>query len=223
MIFAIILSAIFGIIGYLFTDFAQVSQYVLSKENFESQDPLLFKTDDEYVKKLVDTCANGNGNFTNVIDGGIEVNKNLKSWEQNKDEYSKAKDEINCGTGYEEKTSKLKDYYTSLINIAEKSLNLSYSLTNVTCSFARNDKNILLNEVDDAGNHGVTLCAMSFLTGIFLGFSVLAGILLVHKFKLGYKEKISNIRVHNDSSANIGNDNNATQPNMFPNNNQMVK
>ena len=223
MILAIILSAIFGIIGYLFTDFAQVSQYVLSKENFESQDPLIFKTDNEYVKKLVDTCTNGNGNFTNVIDGGIEVNKNLQIWEQNKDEYSKEKEEINCGIFHESKTKKLKDYYSTLIDITDKSLNLSYSLTNVTCSFARNDKNILLNEVDDAGNHGVTLCVLSFLTGIFLGFSVLAGILLVHKFKLGYKEKISNIKIHNDSSANIGNDNNATQPNMFPNNNQMVK
>ena len=66
----------------------------------------------------------------------------------------------------------------------EQSLNMSYNITNVSCSFAKNDKNILLNEVDTGGIKGLGLCACSFLVGIGLLISVLSGIILVHKYNI---------------------------------------
>ena len=38
-----------------------------------------------------------------------------------------------------------------------ESLILTYNLTYVSCSFARNDKNIILNELDTGGIKGIGL------------------------------------------------------------------
>ena len=41
-------------------------------------------TDDDYISDLVDICVNGDGNFTNVIEGGEAAFSNLNSWENRK-------------------------------------------------------------------------------------------------------------------------------------------
>ena len=61
---SIILGALFGIIGNLFRDAVQIGQYVLSNENLNSTEPIIFEISDEYVSDFVDTCVNGDGNFT---------------------------------------------------------------------------------------------------------------------------------------------------------------
>ena len=194
-ILAFLYSGVFGIIGYIFTDGAHVSQYILSQKNLNSSDPLVF------------------------IDGYADVNEGQNYWKKNKDEYLKQKGEIDCGN--DERTSKLKGYYDRLIVITNRSLDLTYNLTNVTCRFVRNDKNILVNEIDDAGKYSIAMCVMSILIAIFLCISIVSGILLVHKYRLGDQDE-SGIAVNNNSTTDIHN-NATTQPNMFPNNNQMVK
>ena len=218
-ILAFLYSGVFGIIGYIFTDGAHVSQYILSQKNLNSSDPLVFKSTDKNVINLIETCANGDGNFSKVIDGYADVNEGQNYWKKNKDEYLKQKGEIDCGN--DERTSKLKGYYDRLIVITNRSLDLTYNLTNVTCRFVRNDKNILVNEIDDAGKYSIAMCVMSILIAIFLCISIVSGILLVHKYRLGDQDE-SGIAVNNNSTTEIHN-NATTQPNMFPNNNQMVK
>ena len=214
-ILAFLYSGVFGIIGYIFTDGAHVSQYILSQKNLNSSDPLVFKSTDKNVINLIETCANGDGNFSKVLNGYDDVNKNIESWKNNRNEYIEQQKKISCGNS--------KEYYKELISITNRSLDLTYNLTNVTCRFVRNDKNILVNEIDDAGKYSIAMCVMSILIAIFLCISIVSGILLVHKYRLGDQDE-SGIAVNNNSTTEIQNDNNATtQPNMFPNNNQMVK
>ena len=214
-ILAFLYSGVFGIIGYIFTDGAHVSQYILSQKNLNSSNPLVFKSTDKNVINLIETCANGDGNFSRVLNGYDDVNKNIESWKNNRNEYIEQQKKISCGNS--------KEYYKELISITNRSLDLTYNLTNVTCRFVRNDKNILVNEIDDAGKYSIAMCVMSILIAIFLCISIVSGILLVHKYRLGDHNE-SGIAVNNNSTTEIQNDNNATtQPNMFPNNNQMVK
>ena len=214
-ILAFLYSGVFGIIGYIFTDGAHVSQYILSQKNLNSSNPLVFKSTDKNVINLIETCANGDGNFSRVLNGYDDVNKNIESWKNNRNEYIEQQKKISCGNS--------KEYYKELISITNRSLDLTYNLTNVTCRFVRNDKNILVNEIDDAGKYSIAMCVMSILIAIFLCISIVSGILLVHKYRLGDQDE-SGIAVNNNSTTEIQNDNNATtQPNMFPNNNQMVK
>ena len=212
-ILAFLYSGVFGIIGYIFTDGAHVSQYILSQNNLNSSDPLIFKSTDKNVINLIETCANGDGNFSRVLNGYDDVNKNIESWKNNRNEYIEQQKKISCGNS--------KEYYKELISITNRSLDLTYNLTNVTCRFVRNDKNILVNEIDDAGKYSIAMCVMSILIAIFLCISIVSGILLVHKYRLGDQDE-SGIAVNNNSTTDIHN-NATTQPNMFPNNNQMVK
>ena len=218
-ILAFLYSGVFGIIGYIFTDGAHVSQYILSQKNLNSSDPLVFKSTDKNVINLIETCANGDGNFSKVIDGYVGVNEGQNYWKKNKDEYLKQKGEIDCGN--DERTEKLKGYYDRLIVITDRSLDLTYNLTNVTCRFVRNDKNILMNEIDDVGKYSIAMSAISILIAILLGISIVTGILLVHKYKLGKEEDIIDVR--NNSTSKVENENNINQSNMFTTNHQIVK
>ena len=208
MYFAILLAATFGIIGYIFEDAVQVAVYILSSENLNSDDPLVFEEnykydqygnkieDDNYISDLIEICANGDGNFTNVIKGGQELNSHLEEWKQNKNLFTQRRDSINCNNG-----DKLKNYYNELIGFVDQSLNMTYNITNVTCRFARNDKNILLNEAKSGGKKGIALAALGFLVGILLGISVLAGIIFIHKYYATWKEDNNGNNPTNESSA----------------------
>ena len=244
VILAIIESASYGILGYILKDGVQVASYILSEENLNSNDPLIFENnnyyhdgygynnneENNYITDLIEICANGNGNFTNVIKGGKELYSHLDEWKEKKTLFTQRKNSINCNNG-----DKLKEYYDKLIELVDQSLNMTYNITNVTCRFARNDKNILLNEAESGGNKGIALAALDFLIGIFLGISVFAGILFIHKFDSTWKENNKHINnAMNESSSNIGqeNNNNTTNPNNntmpypnntmpYPNNNMM--
>ena len=202
-ILSFLFSAFFGIIGHLLKDFANISHYILSKENLESSDPLLFKSNNKIIINLIETCANGDGNFFNVIDGGTNVNTSIEIWKNNKKEYLKEKGNID-GDNYG-RNEKLKQYYAELIDIADRSLKLCYNITNVTCRYMKNDKNIFMNEIQTAGKESINISIFSFFIGTILGISVVSGILLVHKYKLG-KHTEQGIVVNNNSTSNIQND-----------------
>ena len=219
MLLSIIMAACFGIVGYLFKDAIQVGNYILSEDNLKSNDPLIFDaSDDEYISKIVDVCANGDGNFSNVIDGGDVLNEKLAEWKEHQEEYIQIRDSIDCND--ETKTTELKNYYTQLLDVINQSLNLTYNITELSCKFAKNDKNIILNEADEGGIKGIGLCVCSFLVGIFLILSAFAGIILVHKYKIKFSKWFNRRanNVVNESTASIGQDNMNTNMVPYPNN-----
>ena len=69
----------------------------------------------------------------------------------------------------------------------------------------KNDKNIFINEIQTAGKESINISIYSFFIGTILGISVVSGILLVHKYKLG-KQTEQGVVVNNNSSSNIQND-----------------
>ena len=102
------------------------------------------------------------------------------------------------------------------------------NITNIRCDFVKNDKNILLNQVDSAGHKGVILCTFRFLIGIFSAISVLTGILFVYKY-FSFNNENQNLANNsiNESTSNFNNviinlsvksNNNAIT---YPNNNMM--
>ena len=236
MILVILEASSFGIIGYIFEDGVQVGNYILSRDNFESNDPLVFSADDDdYISDLVDICVNGDGNFTNVIEGGKKASSNLNNWENRKKIITDASESAKCGAS-DELTQELRNYYGDLLNVVDQSLNAAKNITDLKCRFAKNDKNILLNEADSAAKSGIALSALGFLIGIFFAISVFCGILFVYKF-FATRNENKNININalpNESTTNIeqenpnstGNANNNTIPyynNMLqnPNNNMM--
>ena len=106
-----------------------------------------------------------------------------------------------------------------------ESLILTYNLTYVSCSFARNDKNIILNELDTGGIKGIGLWASILIVGYVLGLSVLMGMLLVHRYRWDYEEKEkeeTNKNVENETAFNIANPYNITNYALNTQNNCMM-
>lgn len=208
MILAVFLSAVWGIVGCIFKDSVQVGQYILSSENLKSEDPLLLESSDEYVSDLIDVCANGDGNFMEIIQKNGQLKENIINWENNQTYYQNKINNIDNFECEEKEKVELKENYRLLLDVTNKGLNISNNLTNVKCRFARNDKNIILNEVDSAGKIGIALSSCSFLVGILLGISVLGGIIVVHKFKF-----------EDDNGKQLGNLSNTNNPNNTNNQN----
>jgi len=178
---SVIMAAVFGILGYILRDAVQVGNYILSEKNLNDNDPLIFDAGNEtYISDLINVCANGDGNFSNVIDGGETLHEKLSEWKGHQKEYINTRDSISCNNKAHEE--ELKEYYDDLLMVINRALNMTYNITNVSCGFAKNDKNIILKEADEGGIKGLGLSACCFLVGIFLLVSVLAGILLVHKY-----------------------------------------
>ena len=211
MFLAIISSAAFGILGYVLKDAAQVCQYILSPKNLDSNDPLIFSTNDKYVSDLIDICANGNGTFTNIIQESGYLTENIEKYLDNITNYQNIINSINsdnvCNS---DDKKKLIDYYNGLIDISYNAINLTNNLTDIKCRFAKNDKNIILNEVESGGNRGVTLSAFSFLIGALLGISILFGILLVHRYKYNDNQQGNVNNKANDTLENLGENYNRT-------------
>ena len=239
MLFAILFAVVFGILGYVLRDAVQVSQYILSPENLNSNDPLLFKPNnnnydgaekDISISDLIDVCANGDGNFMDIIQENGQLKENIENWEKNQSIYRDKINNIDNPSCNENEKAILRENYEKLLDMTNIGLNISNNLTSLKCRFARNDKNIILNEVDSAGKKGVALCGCSLLVGILLGISVLAGIIFVHKYKFdssideknGIKDRNNSTGI-NESSENIENenaDNRNNNNNMnYPNNN----
>ena len=221
---SIILGALFGIIGNLFRDAVQIGQYVLSNENLNSTEPIIFEISDEYVSDFVDTCVNGDGNFTYVIKDGDVLIEKVDDFKKNQAAFQQARDGITC-QGNQTKANELKGYYVQLLTMINESLILTYNLTYVSCSFARNDKNIILNKLDTGGIKGIGLCTSILIVGYVLGLSVLMGMLLVHRYRWDYEEKEkeeTNKNVENETAFNIANPYNITNYALNTQNNSMM-
>ena len=223
MLFAILFAVVFGVLGYVLRDAVQVGQYILSPENLNSDDPLLFDSNnydgdndekDISVSDLIDECANGDGDFMEILQENGQLKENIENWEKNQSIYRDKINSIYNTSCTDSEKAIIRDNYGKLIDVTNIGLNISNNLTSLKCRFARNDKNIILNEVDSAGKRGVALCSCSLLVGILLGISVVAGIIFVHKYKYdspidekNERRDLNNNTGINESSQNIDKDN----------------
>lgn len=202
MLLAVIAAIIFGIIGNVAKDGVAVVRYILSKENLNSHDPLVFSTSsDDNVDRIIDVCVNGDGNFFEVIQETGIIFENIKDLTEKDKKYGEIFSKIS------ECPENLKQGYTELQRITYKTLNISHNITDVRCNFAKNDKNIILNEANSWGKRGIVLCTFSLLIAYLLGISVVTGILLVHRYNEESIEENPSKTKNNEISVNIGKDN----------------
>ena len=183
MILAILVSVVFGVLGYVARDGVQIIHYTLSSYNMLSFNPIFFKRQNTFVSSLIEECANDDGEFLDTIGDDI-----LSSRNESDNDFKEIMNELNNSTCSADTKDSLEAFYTALYNGTLIAINATGTLLNIKCRFAKNDKNIILNELNSAGKRATVLSAFQFLVGILLGISVLFGILLVHK----YKERITN-------------------------------
>ena len=188
---AIVVSVIFGVLGYVSRDGVQIANYILSSQNLNSDDPLLFTSKNDYLTKLIEECVNKEGSFLSTIEDDI-----LTYQEELEDYFEEELLEIYNNTCNNNTRDSLVKYYQSLYNATTTILDITITLYNIKCRFAKNDKNIIINELESAGKRATALSTFQFLVAIFLAISVLAGIFLVHK----YRRKSQDISLNKDSS-----------------------
>jgi len=178
MILAILVSVLFGVLGYVTRDGVQIIHYTLSSYNLLSDDPIFFKTKNHFISSMIEECANDEGDFLDSLGDDILSSKNESDTDLNE-----IMDELKASTCSAETKDSLETFYRALYNGTIITLNATGTLLNIKCRFAKNDKNIILNELNSAGKRATVLSAFQFLVGILLGISVLFGILFIHKYK----------------------------------------
>ena len=213
MLFSILISIIFGIIGFLIHDGMRVIQYILSEDNLNNNDPLLIDSNN-FISDLIVTCVNGDGEFLRVIQENQEIKNYLDKFNLNLVNYNNIIYQLNQFQSNEKEDIAKK----SIINVFELLLiktadlvNLSSSLVNINCNFARNDEMIVLGEMDSFSKYGVAICALSFLVGILFGLSILAGILFVHRYKYENENSGTSKITEIDNNANDKSDTNINE------------
>ena len=179
VIFVILFSVIFGVLGYIFIDGIQIVNYIFSVENINSDDPVLFTQKNVFLSEIIDECVNKEGIFIFTIE-----EEDMVSFKDTIDEsFQEEFDKLNSNTCNNEMRDSLIKFYQSIYDVMIDITNIVGNLYNIKCRFAKNDKYIILNELDSAGKRAIVISTFQFLVGIFLAISVLGGIFLVHKYK----------------------------------------
>ena len=65
------LSTTSGIIGFLFKDGVQMYNYIFSLDNINNENPAILITRDKFLGNLIDSCANKEEYFINIIQMGV--------------------------------------------------------------------------------------------------------------------------------------------------------
>ena len=74
-IMAIIISAIYGSLGYVFTDSVQILNYALSEQNLLNDDPIIFTKKNDFLSEIIIECADGDGHLFDII------SQEITSWD----------------------------------------------------------------------------------------------------------------------------------------------
>ena len=185
MLLIILESILFGVLGYALHDGIRVLQYILSKENLDDNDPLIFDND-SFVSDIINVCVNGDGDFLKIIQENEEIKKYIDNINQNQNKYNNminSLNELNCNDNQgRQAIQSIKNVFIMLNEKNSEILYLTNNLTNINCDFARNDEMIVLRQADSASKKAIAICGLSLLVGILLGISILAGIIFVHKY-----------------------------------------
>jgi len=188
MIFSILLSIIFGIISYALHDSIQVIQYILSNDNLDNEDSIFFESN-SYVANIIDVCVNKEGDFLKtIIDEDIIdiIRKSSILLNEYINRFDNIIYQLNvtiCSNENEKAKKIIIDFYELIKEKIYDIENIILSFLNTNCKFAKNDKMIVLSQIDSSSKKAKVICGLSFLNGILLGISILAGILFVHKYK----------------------------------------
>ena len=150
-IMAIIISAIYGSLGYLFTDSVQVLNYALSEQNLLNDDPIIFTKKNDFLSEIIIECADGDGHLFDII------SQEITSWDYSLQSILEEQlKQINESCIYEVKGI-ISDYYQTMINNTYILLSSTGELFNISRAFAKNDKNIILNEIRSAGKRATVI------------------------------------------------------------------
>ena len=200
-ILAIIISAVYGVIGYVFTDLVQVLNYVLSHENLLNDDPIIFTKKDDFLHSIIDECANGDGHLFDTVSEKIEFfNLGIRFiFEVRMNEVKESCDD--------EVKEILLNLYQTMINNTDILLSSTEELFNISCAFAKNDKYIILNEIESAGKRATVISTFQFLIGVLLAISILSGILFVHKYnyKINSDANLTDVTANSNPKENPNN------------------
>lgn len=195
MLLSILIGVIFGFFSYVLHDGVRIIQYILSKQNLDNPDPLIFDNN-SFASDVIDVCVNGDGNFLKVIQEKEELKKYIEDIKQKQIEYNNITNslyQINCNDdqGKKAKQSFL-DVYETLYEQNSELLNLNNNLTSINCGFAKNDEMIILRQTASVSKKAKYMCGISISIGILFGISILAGILFVHRYKYELSESMPN-------------------------------
>jgi hypothetical protein len=200
-ILAIIVSAIYGVIGYVFIDSIQVINYTLSSDNILNDDPIIFSTKLQFLSDIIEECANGDGHLFDIITEEL-----VEMDEEMQDDFQQGMEEIYEKSCNDTVRDTMINLYQAMYNNTGILITSTATIFNISCAFAKNDKNIILNEIESAGNRAVVISTFQFLIGVLLAISVLAGILLVHKYNYGInKLNETNVTISQGPNENPNN------------------
>ena len=166
----------------------------------------------DYLSSLIEECVNKEGYFLSTIGQDI-----TSFQEELDDNFEEELSQIYNNTCNNNTRDSLIKYYLSIYNATSKIIDITGSLYNIRCRFAKNDKNIILNELESAGKRATVLSTFQFLVAIFLAISVLAGIFIVHKYKHKNQDTSINKDVSITQSNNQGQDGQVNSTKSFKN------
>ena len=140
------------------------------------------------------------------------MEKNIKNINQNSDKYKNIINQLNqfkCNEKEEIAKKSIINVYDLLLKKNTQLVEISSTLNNINCIFAKNDEMIILGEISSTSKSGIIISGFSFLVGIIFGLSIFAGILFVHKYKYKYENSLTDKYVikANESDTNINNSN----------------
>ena len=187
MIFSILLSIIFGILSYVLNDSIQVIQYILSKDNLDNEDSIFFESN-SYVSNIIDICVNKEGDFLKTIidEDTIDIIRKVAILlNENIDRFDNIIYQLkstNCSNENEKDKQIIINFYEFIKEKIYVIVNIILSFIDTNCNFAKNDKMIVLSQIDSSSKKAKLICGLSFVVGILLGISILSGILFVHKY-----------------------------------------
>ena len=196
IILTIAFSSSIGVLGYVSKDFVQIIHYTLSKNNIESDDPIIFKSGNSLLSNIIDKCSNGDGHFLDIIGEGFSILD-----EGIQESFNDSLNILYNNTCMNETRDAMIELYKAMSNATHQVLDIYGDLFNIKCSFAKNDKNIILNELKSVGSRAFVISALQFIVAIFMGISILSGILLVHKYNI--KKPFYELNDTNNSENNL--------------------
>ena len=198
MILTIAFSSSIGVLGYVSKDFVQIIHYTLSKNNIESDDPIIFKSGNSLLSNIIDKCSNGDGHFLDIIGEGFSILD-----EGIQESFNDSLNILYNNTCMNETRDAMIELYKAMSNATHQVLDIYGDLFNIKCSFAKNDKNIILNELKSVGSRAFVIAALQFIVAIFMGISILSGILLVHKYNFKKEStKLDTTADHRENTTN---------------------
>lgn len=200
MILSILISLILGTMSYLLKDARIVIQYIVSPENYFREDPILIRSK-SFIVELLEKCVNGNGIIENT-----QIKYLMGEFSQTQPKYTKIVtqlQQLDCSNNIQSEMAK-----NSLITGLATMLKIMSDASNLGkgdnyCIFAKNEEMVIFEILLSSAKFGTCLCSFSFLIGIFLGISVILGILLNYKYStIDNKPKVTAVDINN-SKGNL--------------------